>query len=111
MAKAVTVKKVKATVVRGSYWDIDDDGNREHIVPDMPEGGSDVIVTEAQLLTFNGVMVRSTLLEAELEKVRSEKMQGVTPTNVATEPAKGKSIVGSVIDKLSGGTSDAGNAS
>jgi hypothetical protein len=107
MAKAPL--KIKATVVRGSYWAVDEDGNRTHMIPDQGDD-SDLMVTEQQLSAAIGVLVRKSLLEAELEKVRSERMQSVTPTNVATEPTKASGLVGTVISKLGGG-SDAGNAS
>lgn len=83
MAKEVTpVKKVRATVVRGSFWRIDEDGNRVEVKPGAGKD-SEVEVTETQLTAFIGTLVKVEDAAAEIEKVATESMQKVTPTDEA----------------------------
>lgn len=80
------VKKVRATVVRGSFWKIGEDGSREEVKPGKGKD-SEVEVTESQLQAFIGVLVPVAEAAAEIEKVATESMQKVTPTEEAVTPA------------------------
>lgn len=85
MAKEPTTK-VRAMVVRGSYWKVGEDGKREEIKAGQGKD-SEVEVTQSQLDAFVGVLVAVADAPAELEKVATESMQKVTPTEEAVSPS------------------------
>jgi hypothetical protein len=76
--------KVKAVVVRGSFWTSPDaDGNRRHVVPGQGKD-SEVEVTPTQLAASVGILVEIERAEAEMKKVAAESIAPPTPTAEAT---------------------------
>ena len=73
---------IKAVVVRGTFMKIGDDGAR---IPVLPGKGkeSEVEVTESQLASFSGVLVRADKADAEVLRAAQESMAPSTPTNEA----------------------------
>lgn len=76
---------VQATVVRGSFMRIKEDGTREAVLPGQGKK-SEVTVTEEQLAAFSGTIVRTSEATEEMRRVATESMASGTATDAAIAP-------------------------
>jgi hypothetical protein len=91
---ATSAATVKATVVRGTFMKIDDQGNRIAVVPGQGRD-SEVDVSESVLAASVGVLVRAgAAAEAEVQKAAAESMAPATATNQAIIPPTQAGVAG-----------------